>query len=549
MAPDWLPPTKYHGAGRVMQQAAQSPRERERALTDVSLDSNRGVRAESARRRGGARGSWGPFTVELREGVPGELLSCQVTKRRGETIRARVLERLEPSPRAVAPACEHAASCGGCSFQDSAYDLQLEQLHARLEDLLAPLRARHPFPVAPVLGGEALGAPLFGYRNKMDFTFGARRWVEARDDAPAAPKDFALGLHAPGRHDKVLDVTTCAIAFPAANPVLAAARELALELGLAPWDPTTHEGLLRHLVLRTAEATGELLVYLVTSSQAGVERVEDYVARLVARCPAITTVVHGVRDAVSSVAEGETDRVLVGPGFVREGLGEVTFEVSARSFFQTNTRAAAGLFRIVAEEACPTHAEVVHDLYCGAGSIALLLAGSCREVWGFERVPEAVEDARRNAAAAGIDNARFVAGDVLETASAAGLAALGAPAPDVVVVDPPRAGLHPGVRAFLVERAASGAGRRLVYVSCNPKAAAVDLEELVDGGYRVLGARPVDLFPHTPHLEVVFTLVFEGAPAAGEPRDADGAVSATHAGHTEGEPAHDGPANPEPDRG
>ena len=369
-----------------------------------------------------------------------------------------------------------------------------------------------------MLGAADLGARTWGYRNKMDFTFGSKRWVEsgAIEDETARPRDFALGLHAPGRHDKVLDVASCAIAFEAGEEIRTAARELARELELEPWDLLEHRGLLRHQVLRTGERTGEVLVYLVTSSGAGVERIPEYATRLVERCPAITTLVHGVRDAISSVAEGETDVVLHGPGFIREELGGVTFEVSARSFFQTNTAAAEGLFRVVAEEACVTHDEVLFDLYCGAGSIALLLAGSCREVWGFERVPEAVEDARRNATAAGIENARFVAGDVLETASATGLAELGAPAADVVVVDPPRAGLHPGVRAFLVERAAEGSGRRLVYVSCNPKAAAVDLETLVDGGFRVLRARPVDLFPHTPHVEVVFTLEWVGPPDADE---------------------------------
>lgn len=482
-------------------------------------------RVTGLRRRGGASARWGEFDVELRSGVPGELLRCQVTKRRGGLVRARILELLEPSPRALAPACVHFADCGGCSFQDSAYDLQLEQLHARLVDLFRPLLAKHDFPVAAVLGGEALGSPLFGYRNKMDYTFGAKRWIEAELESEVGtegrPRDFALGLHAPGRHDKVLDVTTCHISFESGRPILSAARELGLELGLAPWDLVGHTGLLRHLVLREGVRTGEVLVYLVTSSQEGVERIPEYAAQLVERCPQITTLVHGVRDAISSVAEGESDVVLHGQGHIREVLGGVTFEVSARSFFQTNTNAAEGLFKVVAEEACVTQDEVVFDLYCGAGSIALLVAGSAREVWGFERVEPAVEDARRNATAAGITNAHFVAGDVLETASAEGLAKLGAPDADVVIVDPPRAGLHPGVVAFLIERAQAGSGQRLVYVSCNPKAAATDLEALVAGGYRVLRARPVDLFPHTPHLECVFTCEYVGVPDAPASADAE----------------------------
>jgi len=455
---------------------------------------------ESLLRRGGAKAHWGEYTVELRAGVPGEILRCEVTKRRGQKIRARVVERLAESPRGVAPRCEHFASCGGCSFQDSEYSLQLEQQHARLTELLQNLREQNPFDLAPIVPAP----DVFHYRNKMDFTFAAARWVEDHEPEDTARSlDFALGLHSPGRFDKVLDLSACHIAFPEANEILNASREIALSMDLEPWNLRENTGLMRHLVLRKGFRTGEVLAYLVTSKQEGARAtIEAFAAKLIERCPNLTTFVHGLRAATSCVSLGEEDHVLHGPGVINEQLGGLDFEISPRSFFQTNTFAAEKLFEIVAKEACPTKDEVVFDLYCGAGTIGLLMAPHCKQVWGFEKVEDAVLDAVRNADRNGVTNAKFFAGDVLVTASKEGLQAIGAPRPDVVIVDPPRAGLHPGVTKFLGELAAP----RLVYVSCNPKAAAVDLERLVALGYQVLRATPVDLFPHTPHLECVFTL-------------------------------------------
>lgn len=457
-------------------------------------------RVHSLGARGGAVAKWGEFTVELRGGVPGELLRCEVTKRRGQKIRARVQERLEASPRGVDAKCPHFNSCGGCSFQDSAYDLQLEEQHARLSDLLQSLRAEHPFDLAPIVAASE----VFGYRNKMDFTFAAARWIEESEPENTDRRDdFAVGLHAPGRFDKVLDISGCAIAFEGADEILTAVREVALSMGLLPWNLRENTGLLRHLVVRKGFRTGEVLVYLVTSKEpAAYTAIADYAAEIVRRCPQITTFVQGLRAATSCVSIGEEDVVLHGPGKITEELGGLTFEISPRSFFQTNTKAAEQLFEIVAKEACPSSEEVVFDMYCGAGTIGLLMAEHCKEVWGFEKIEDAVHDARRNAERMNITNAQFLAGDVLETASAEGLAKIGAPAPDVVIVDPPRAGLHPGVTKFLGELAAP----RLVYVSCNPKAGALDLAKLIELGYKVLHAIPVDLFPHTPHLECVFTL-------------------------------------------
>ena len=262
-----------------------------------------------------------------------------------------------------------------------------------------------------------------------------------------------------------------------------------------------HTGFLRHLVLRAGVATGEIMVNVVTFSESR-ELFEPYAALLLERHPEITTLIQTINSGVASVAHGERERVLHGRGWITERVLGAEFRISARSFFQTNTQQAARLFEIVREEVEVSSESVVYDLYSGAGTIALILAPGVREVLAFEGVSEAVADARCNATANDARNVRFFEGDVLRELDAAVAPESELPRPDVCVVDPPRAGLHPKVPAKLL---ALGA-RRIVYVSCNIQNGARDLALLVDGGYRLLSARPVDLFPHTPHVECVVTL-------------------------------------------
>lgn len=454
------------------------------------------VRVERLDRRGRAQGltvgEEQALPVSLRRAVPGDLVRARVVKRRRGRLEAQALERVERGPLSVEARCAHVPSCGGCSFQELAYAAQLE-LKGRLvaEDLAAA--GLSGVPTEPVLACD----PPWHYRNKMEFTFGARRWIEP-GEPEGVEADFALGLHAPGRFDKVLDVARCHIVFEEANPILTDARRLARELGLPPWDVRTHTGLLRHLVLRKGERTGDLLVALVTADGSQPE-VERYAARLLELHPEITTLVHGVNTRPAATAIAERERILHGPGYLRERLGHLELRVSAGSFFQTNTRQAERLFELVGEETGP--AELVWDLFCGTGTIALSLARSVGRVVAVEEVPSAVADARRNATANGIGNVRFEEADVTE-ALRGRVAGLELGSPDLAVVDPPRAGLHPKALEALL----AAAPPRLVYVSCNVRATARELAQLVDGGYRLLRARPVDLFPHTPHVECVFTL-------------------------------------------
>lgn len=436
------------------------------------------------------------WRASLRGAVPGDRVRASVLRRRGSRLELRLVEHERRGPRAVAPRCLHFGVCGGCSFQDLDYPAQLEVKQSALRATLDAAGLLAGLELRPIVGAPS----PWHYRNKMEFSFGSRRWI-APGEPQGAARDFALGLHVPGRFDKVLDLAECHIVFEEAPAIVAGARELARALELAPWDVRTHRGLLRHLVLRKGFRTGEILANLLTASESP-ELVHPYAAALAQRHPEITTLVQSVNTRPADIAVGEWERVLHGPGAIRERLCGLELEISARSFFQTNTLQAEALLEAVREEAELGGRELVYDLYCGTGSIGLALARSARALVGFEEVRSAVEDARRNALRNAIDNARFVLGDVLDS-----LAAPELPRPDLCVVDPPRAGLHPRVLARL---AALGA-RRLVWVSCNLASAAPQVAELVRAGHRLVRARPFDLFPHTPHVECVLTLE-RGAP-------------------------------------
>jgi 23S rRNA (uracil1939-C5)-methyltransferase len=445
--------------------------------------------------RGRTLGQHGEYRVAVRGGVLGARVRARVQERRRSGIEAALVEELAPSPFAAAARCPHVASCGGCSFQELDYAAQLAAKQRLLARILAPLA---PARIEPVLGCDA----PWNYRNKMDFTFGNARWIEPGEPADAR-SGFALGLHARGNYQKVLDLHACEIAFPEAAAILSSVRQLALELALPPWDVRARAGLLRHLVLRKSWASGAILADLVTTEEAR-ERVEPLAAALVARHPELTTLVQHVNPGVALVASGALARVFRGTGVIEERLGGLAFAISATSFFQTNTPQAEKLVALVRAWADPRPGETVFDLYSGCGVFALDLARSigAARVAGFELVESAVADARANAVCNWLTDVRFVAGDLALTLAPEQLALRGLARPDVCVVDPPRAGVHARVLASLCLLAP----RRVVYVSCNPRSAVQDLGALVAAGYRIDAVQPVDIFPHTPHLECVFRL-------------------------------------------
>ncbi len=428
------------------------------------------------------------YVVFVAGSVPGDRVRVRLDQARGRFGRG-VIESVEvPSAHRVEAPCPYFGRCGGCRLQHVDYPAQLAFKTKQVADVLERLGDVRGFEQRPIVGAPE----VYGYRNKMEFT------VTSSRAASAGEQTIVVGLHETGRYDSVLDIERCLLQSDRMNALLDETRRFAVEHRLPPYDEKSGEGLLRFLMLREGRRTGEVMANVVTSAPA-VSELAPLADRLRARVPGTSSVVMNVNPKKASVAAGVEEHLLGGRDHVREQLGGLSFQISANSFFQTNTVQAERLFELVLESAELGGGETVFDLYAGTGAISLLLARRCRRVYGIEVVQAAVDDAGVNAAANSIDNCTFVTGEVRFALPA--LIAQGVHA-DVVVADPPRAGFHPKALRALIQLGPS----RIVYVSCNPATLARDVGDLVRGGYRLRWVQPVDMFPHTPHIEVVARL-------------------------------------------
>jgi 23S rRNA (uracil1939-C5)-methyltransferase len=422
------------------------------------------------------------YVVFVRGGLPGDRLRVRVTETRARYARARIEAVVVASPQRVEPPCPYFGRCGGCRLQHLDYATQLAFKAKQVRDCLERLGAAGDFELRPILPAPE----PYGYRNKMEFTVA---------EAAGAP---VIGLHEADRYDAVIDVERCLLQSDTMNALLDETRRQVRVHRLPVWDPATEQGLLRFVTVREGRRTGDAMVNLVAASP-DIERLGPVATALKARVPATASVVLNVNAKKASVAVGTEEHVLLGRDHITEMLDGLSFQVSANSFFQTNTVQAERLFALV-EAACePRPDQVLVDLYSGTGAISLLLARRCRHVYGIEIAAAAVDDAVRNARANGIDNCTFLSGEVRHVLPA--LIGQGVAA-DTVVADPPRAGFHPKALTAL---AALGPGR-IVYVSCNPSTLARDVGELVRRGYRLEWVQPVDMFPQTPHIEAIARL-------------------------------------------
>lgn len=429
--------------------------------------------------------------------VPGDVADVWVFKQRGGFAEGRLEHLRQPSPQRVAPFCSHFSVCGGCKWQHLDYTAQLAHKQQTVVDAFERIAK---VPVGEFL--PMLAAPqTTHYRNKLEFAFSNRRWRLTHEMAEAAAEapQPALGFHRAGAFDKVVDIQTCWLQAEPSNLIRNTARAIALEQGLDFYDMRRQQGFLRHLMLRIT-TTGEVLA-LFSFGYSDLPAIERYLDALIERVGQhLTTVVYCINPKLNDSMLDLDTVVYAGKGFVVERLDDLQFKIGPKSFFQTNSTQAKALYDTALSFAGLTGRERVFDLYTGAGSIALYVARHCQQVVGIEEVPEAIADAEENRRLNSIANARFYVGDVKELLTPAFVAQHGQP--EVVITDPPRAGMHERAVRFLLQLEAP----RLVYISCNPATQARDMQLLAEK-YDVQRVQPVDMFPHTHHIESVALLV------------------------------------------
>ena len=430
--------------------------------------------------------------------VPGDIVDLQVKRKKNHYAEAVAVKFHEKSPLRTEPFCSHFGVCGGCKWQCLSYEEQLKYKQKQVFDNLTRIGKVELPEFRPILGSEKTRF----YRNKLEFTFSNKRWLteeEVKQDVKYDQMN-AVGFHIPGAFDKVLAIDKCWLQDDISNQIRNAVRDYAYAYNFPFFDLRTQEGLLRNIMIRTS-STGELMVVLqckVTDDE-GRRKMEEILQFMADSFPQITSLMYVINNKCNDTIGDLDMEVFKGNDHIFEEMEGLRFKVGPKSFYQTNSEQAYNLYKVAREFAGLTGNELVYDLYTGTGTIANFVARQARKVVGIEYVPEAIEDAKVNSALNGIDNTLFYAGDMKDILTNDFIAEHGRP--DVIITDPPRAGMHNDVIDVIL----AAEPKRIVYVSCNPATQARDLR-LLDGKYKVTAVQPVDMFPHTHHVENVVQL-------------------------------------------
>ena len=427
--------------------------------------------------------------------VPGDIVDVRLLKNKKDWAEGHVLKFHERSAQRVAPFCVHFGVCGGCQWQMLPYEKQLQYKQKQVEDNLQRIGKVELPAIEPIMG--ALDTQC--YRNKMEYTFSNRRFLlpEELHEENISPMQNVAGFHAKGIFDKAIDIDTCYLQKEPTNKIRKAVRDFGNAHGFSFYDIKQQQGFLRTIQLRICE-TGEIMVNIMFGHE-DEEKRKALLDFLLQQFPEITTLLFTINTKGNDSLYGLTPEIYHGKGYAIERLGEFRFKIGPKSFFQTNTRQGERLYNVAKDFSALTGKETVYDLYCGTGSIGIFVSKGGQKIIGVETVDEAIVDARENAALNQIEHASFFTGDVVDICNDDFFAAHGKP--DVIITDPPRAGMHEKLVRKLLDIEAP----LIVYVSCNPATQARDLNWLNEK-YNVTKIQPVDMFPHTHHIENVVQL-------------------------------------------
>ena len=432
------------------------------------------------------------MVVFIPYGAPGDVVNIKLDKKKRSYAEAHIVDMVKPSPDRVTPACEHFGVCGGCKWQHIPYESQLRYKRDQVVDALTRIAKVEIPEVNPTLGSKE----TFCYRNKLEYTFSCKCWItfeDLRSGREIADRN-ALGFHIPGAFDKVLDIKKCWLQDDLSNRIRLFVRQYALGKGYEFYDIKAQQGLMRTLMVRIA-STGEVML-IVVFARPEQEKIDDMMGAIAAEFPEITSLLYVVNQKVNDTIADQEVITYRGRDYINEEMEGLQFRIGPKSFYQTNSLQAYELYKVARRMACLKPDDLVYDLYTGTGTIANFVARQVKKVVGIEYVPEAIADAKLNSEVNGIDNTIFFAGDMKDVLTDGFIAEHGRP--DVMIIDPPRAGMHEDVVNVIL----NARPERIVYVSCNPATQARDLA-LMDEFYRVEEVQPVDMFPHTHHVENV----------------------------------------------
>tara|TARA_Y100000994_G_C15701349_1_gene445200 strand:- start:1322 stop:2725 length:1404 start_codon:yes stop_codon:yes gene_type:complete len=428
------------------------------------------------------------IVIFVKNGIPGQKLKVVIIKKSKQYLEAKILEIISESKYYIEPVCQHFKYCGGCSFQNLDYEMQIQQKTKQIKDIFERIGSQKDYITYPLQKCNN----IYEYRNKMEFTFSNRRWI-LKNEPPNVESNFALGLHIPGRYDKILDINQCHIQNNIANKILNIVKEHSQHM--EPYDIIKHKGFLRNLMIRHAFNTNQTMVNIVTAFE-DIDILKPMVTKLVQDVNSIASIVNNITTRKAGVSIGEYEVNLYGEKYIQETINGLTFNISANSFFQTNTNQTEKLYSMIIEESNLKKTDIVYDLYCGTGTIGISMAKYVKFVYGFEIVGSAVDDANINAKLNNINNIIFFKGD-LQNIFRVNLDIEKIEKPSIVVIDPPRAGMHKKTISDIIAKEP----KKIIYISCNPSTQARDIKELSIYNYKLKKILPLDMFPHTPHLE------------------------------------------------